>query len=275
MSEGAVQGDEYRRQEFSWSNFEWYLNFFRQYGLEAFPFYWNSDLRKENVDILMHHLRTSEVVILGGGNPFTGLNRYRELGARFYGNGDLFNRILHERQAAGLLTVGFSAGVDQLCQFMCSAVGEDEPVPSGFGLCRNIVATSHFENGREDLLATAAMRLGHCLAFGLPNDSGIAINQGMLPSGNIWQVIRFITDNSWDIPSDQFHIKTRHGMKIQHIYPDGRNWAFDGGDSLVRIQSRDNSRNEAYIMPANGPIHDYWLGHRTDFSNIGDILAAH
>jgi peptidase E len=275
MSEGPVDGDEYARQEFSWGNFAWFFRFYEGFGLNAYPFYWNSGLRREDVDRLMHDLWDAEVVILGGGNPITGITRYRELGARFYGEPGCFGRILHERQERGLLTVGYSAGVDQLCEYMSLCIDYPVEDPRGFGLCRNLVAFSHFEHGREDGLHRAAARFPHCLVFGLPNDSGLACNQGILPSGNHWQVIRMIIDNSWDVPSEQFHIKTRQGTLIQHIYPDGRHWAFHGGEALVRIQSPDGSYNESFIFPHDSPILDYWTQQPTGYANIEQILSTH
>ena len=275
MSEGEDGWDEYRRQEFRRRNFEWYFNFFHHYGLNAFPFFWNSNLRREDVDRLIHTLQTAEVVILGGGNPYTGFRRYNELGAIHHGDGSLFGRLQHERLERGLLTVGFSAGVDQLCEYMCSSLGQGVSPVQGYGMCRNIIATSHFEHGREGVLHDAARRFGHCLVFGLPNDSGIAVSQGRLPSGNIWQVLHFITDNSWDDPGDWFHIKTRQGMLIQHIYPDGRNWAFSGGDLLVRIQSEDCNYCESFILRPGEPVRDYWSQNHTGYHHIGEILASH
>jgi len=273
MSEGVRDGDEYDRQVFSWNNFAWYFKFYKDHGLNAFPFYWNSNLRRENTDLLMQYLWSSEVVIFGGGNPTTGLDRYREIGEYFYNDPDCFNRIIHERQERGLLTIGFSAGVDQLCQYMSSLVHNDMHGSKGFGLCRNIISTSHFESGREGDIANLAKHFKHCLVFGLPNDSGLALNQGFLPSGNIWQVIRMVIDTSWHYPDDQFHIKTRQGVKIQHFYSDGRHWAFSGDDLLVRIQSQDNEFSEVFIIPPGGPIIHYWTQQTTGYSRIEDILA--
>jgi hypothetical protein len=51
---------------------------------------------------------------------------------------------------------------------------------------------------REAELRQLAQRFQGHLAFGLPNDAGIASNQGFLSSGNKWQVLQFVIDNSWD-----------------------------------------------------------------------------
>jgi hypothetical protein len=274
MSNGPADGDEYRRQVFSWADFSWFFNFYRQYDLNAFPFYWSSRLTREDVGLLLESVRACEVVIVGGGNPSTGMQRYRDVGRRFYREADLFERLLHERQARGLLTVGFSAGVDQLCQFMSANLESGEPDVHGFALCRNIIAGSHFEHGREGALFAMARRFGHCLVFGLPNDSGLAFNQGELASGALWQLIRFIVDTTWSVPEHQWHIKTRHGVKIQHMYSDGRHWAFNDGDALLRIQAPDGSRQEAFLILPGGSILDYWTQGVTPYASIGDILAA-
>lgn len=275
MSESVNEEEPFGRQNWSWDNFSWYFRRFEGYGLNAFPFFWHGGLQREDVDEMMHHLWNAEVVILGGGNPTTGLRRYKDLGEQFYGERGMFGRILHERQERGLLTVGFSAGVDQICEFMSSGIGGDLPDMQGFGLLRNVMATSHFEPGREGHLQYGAGEFGHCMLFGLPNDSGIACDQGWTPGGNIWQLLHFVTDNSWDIPEQAFHIKTRQGVPIQHFYPDGRYWGFNGGDQMLRIQSPDCSYQQAWILPANGGAFDWWSQQGTFFSNIGDMIAHH
>jgi len=271
MSEGVSDGDEYTRQEYNWSKFSWFFDFYRQYGLHAFPFYWNSNLSENDVDSLFESLSSCEAVILGGGNPWTGYERYTGLGHKFYGDSDAFNKVLHQRQAKGLLTVGYSAGADQLCQYMASTVDENNVI-QGFALCRNIMAISHYDHGKENYLMSLATRFKHCMLFGLPNDSALAVNQGFLKSGNIWQVIRLITDCSWDRMEDRHHIKTLHGMLIQHYYPDGRQWAFNGGDVIIRIQSVDGGYNKAFIMFPNGRTIDHWTQKQVEYGSIEQIL---
>jgi hypothetical protein len=121
ISETPQNKSELERQEFAWGNFRWFLSFYERYGLEYWPFYWTSGLRKQDVDALWEAVWSSEVVILGGGHSVTGLHRYKELGARFDGEPGKFGRLLHERKARGLLTVGFSAGADQLCEYTSAA----------------------------------------------------------------------------------------------------------------------------------------------------------
>jgi hypothetical protein len=276
MSEAVNEEEPEGRQNWAWGNFNWYFRNYEQYGLDAYPFFWNRYLDRDDVDQLMHELWSAEVVILGGGNPTTGLRHYKNLGEQFYGERGCFGRILHERQDRGLLTVGFSAGVDQVCEFMSSGIGGNLPDMQGFGLIRNLMATSHHEPGQEGHLRYGAQCFPQCMVFGLPNDSGIASDQGWTPGGNIWQINHFITDNSWDIPRDQFHIKTRQGVGIPHYMPDGRHWEFHGGDMMLRIQSPDCSYHEAWIIPAQGgPTFDWWTQQPTFFSNIEDMIAYH
>jgi len=274
MSETVQNGSEYERQEFSWGTFRWYFDQYRKYGLEYFPFYWSSNLRRSDLDQLWHHLWSSEVVILGGGHSVTGMRRYKNLGYRYDGEWGKFGRILHERRARGLLTVGFSAGADQLCESLFRRVHGDEYDGKGFGLVRNTMVTLHHEPSRNGDLAYAARRFPDHMVFGLPNDAGINHDFGVLPSGNIWQVYEFITDNSWDLPSDSFHIKTRHGAKIEHFYNDGRHWSFGGGDLLVRCESPDGHWREAWMRVGGRWLH-YWSQLPTFHHSVEEILAKH
>ena len=276
MSEGRPGSEGMDRQEWSWGNFRWFFSFYEHLGLDAEPFFWRNEMRREDVEYCFDLLGNAEVVILGGGNPARGLRRYIALGEQYFGDGDIFPRILHDRQARGLLTVGFSAGVDQLCELMTECIDYDTDTGKGFGLARNIMALSHFENGpMEGLLYRGAIKFGHCLCFALPNDSGVAVNQGTTPGGNMWQYIQFITDNSWDVPHEQFHIKTRQGVGIHHYYADGRHWSFNGGDAMLRLQSWDNCYNEAFIIPPGGPVIDYWTQSPTGYGHIGEIIDSH
>src|SRR5262249_19197131 len=136
---------------------------------------------------LFYHLATDEVVILGGGSPQLGMARYRALGERFFGERGKFGRLLHERKARGLLTVGFSAGADQLCESLFREVWGMAGDNHGFGLVRDTLVTLHHETSRNDELAQAARAFRHCMVFGLPNDAGLNTDWGTLPSGNIWQ----------------------------------------------------------------------------------------
>jgi hypothetical protein len=262
------------RQEFSWGTFRWFFDQYRRHGLEAFPFYWSSGLKRSDVDQLWHHLWSAEVVILGGGHSVTGVRRYKELGWRFADEWGKFGRLLHERKARGLLTVGFSAGADQLCDSMFRRVRGDEFDGKGFGLVRNTLVTLHHEPGDDGDLAFAARKFGDHMVFGLPNDSGINHDWGVLPSGNVWQVYEFVIDNSWDLPGDAFHLKTRFGAKVDHVYHDGRRWSFGGGDLLVRVEAPDGHWREAW-MRVNGQ----WIHYRTQqpssFSSVEQILASH
>lgn len=263
---------ERHQQEYSWSTFSWYFNRFTQWGLSAIPFYWSDHLSKGDVDLLFEYIESYEVVILGGGNSFLGMQRYRNLGERYYGDRDLFSRVLHARQEAGKLTVGFSAGADQLCQYISSMVSPHVHDPYGFSLARNVVTTLHHERGKEGDIYGLAKYLPHCVVFGLPNDSGIAVDQGYLPSGNIWQILEFLIDCSWDAPDDGWHIKTRQGVKIDHFYSDGRHWSFNGGDKMIRVMSADNHYQRTWLLQG-GSLLDYWSQNFSEYHNIDEIFA--
>ncbi|MBI2267278.1 MAG: hypothetical protein HYU64_19290 [Armatimonadetes bacterium] len=260
-------------QKWDYDNFRWYYSQFAQWGLEYWPFYWSDNLSRQDVDLFFHSLWNAQVVLLGGGNTSLGLARYKALGQMYYGQPWLFKKILHERQERGLLTVGFSAGADQLGELLAGSLN-GVPDPYGFGLARNIMTTLHHEQGREGQVWHLAANFPHCLVFGLPNDSGIAVDQGLLPSGNFWQVIWFVIDNSWDIPQHAWHIKTRRGEKIHHFYNDGRHWCFNGGDMLVRIMSPDGHLQDNTIITSQGHIIDYWSQGPSEYHNIEHILAA-
>jgi len=265
----------YDQQEYTWSTFKWFFDNFRQWGLDASTFFWTDSLSKNDADIFFGKLRDSEVVILGGGSTILGMERFRALGEHFYGDKDLFGRILHERQKEGKLTVGFSAGADQVAKYIANAFDFDGIDPYGFNLIANVVLTLHHEYGREGHLAYIARSAANCMVFGLPNDSGVACDQGYLQSGNVWQILEFIIDNSWDKSEDQWHIKTKSGMKIDHFYNDGRHWAFNGGDMMIRVMSPDGNYNGAWIKKANEGITDYWTQEWSGYHSIEHILASH
>lgn len=259
------------QQEYSWGTFEWYFRRFKEWGLQYSNFYWNDHLTHADVELLFDKLVNSEVVILGGGSSILGMKRYQALGEKFYGDKNLFGRILHERQNKGLLTVGFSAGADQLCSYITGSYDYE----NGFGLAKNIAVTLHHDWGRDSELFTMARDLPQCMVFGLPNDAGIAVDQGYLPSGNIWQIIEFIVDTTWDLPQDGFHIKSRQGMNIPHRYNDGREWEFKHGDRMIRVMSTDDRYQRAWVMMPGKGIYDYYTQDWSGYHSIEDILASH
>lgn len=264
-----------RGQEWDYNGFRWFYDRFAQYGLSYRPFFWVDDLSEHDLGVLLDGLRNAQVLVLGGGNPQLGMWRFREIGARYFGDPGLFAKIMHERQGRGMTTVGFSAGADQLAEYMWGAIDSNPSDPHGIGLCRNILASLHYEYGGGDYIRHTAGRLPHCLSFGLPNDSGIGVDQGFLGSGNIWQLIWFVTDKSWDVPQDEWHIKTRAGEKIQHFYADGRHWGFDGGDMMVRVMAPDDSWQNAWIVRRGGHILDYYSQRSSGYSSVDQILASH
>lgn len=272
MSEAPASGDDYERQQYGYSRFEWFFRFYDRFGLDYAPFYWSNGLRKSDVDHLWYRLATDEVVILGGGSPPLGMQRYRALGERFDAERGKFGRLLHERKARGLLTVGFSAGADQLCEHLFRTVWGMPGDNKGFGLVRNTLVTLHHEPSRNGDLAAAARAFGHFMVFGLPNDAGLNSDWGVLPSGNIWQVIEMVIDTTWDEPSDAHHIKTRFGAGIEHVGADGRHWTFRDGDVVVRVQSPDGRLDEAW-MTSGGRLLHYASREPSSFSSVEQILA--
>jgi len=256
-------------QEYSWGTFSGYLDRFRAFGLEPRTFFWNDSLRKEDIDFFFNWLATSEVVILGGGMTIKGLARYNGLGQTAYGDPGRFLQILRDRRARGLLTVGFSAGADQLCEWSCD---EDSTVRC-YGLVQRVVARLHYERSADSNMTFLAGAHPDCLAFGLPNDSGIACNEGVTAQGRNWQLLQFITDESWDRPQDQWHIKTRQGVKIEHRYADGRDWKFNGGDYLLRIL-HPNGEQEIWIGgPHYQTLVEYYTQQPTGWHDLQEILS--
>ncbi len=274
MSQTVNGGDERNRQQYETGTFDWYFKRFEEYGLEFVPFYWSSGLQQQDVDLFWHLLYESQVVILAGGSSELGLRRYKTLGAVFGQEPGRFGRILHERQSRGLLTVGFSAGADQLGEILSSSAHHQMEDSDAFGLARNVVTTLHHERGREGDLMQVASRFPHCMAFGLPNDSGLNIDQGRLPSGSFWQVIDFVVDRTWDIESEQWHVKTRQGVPIEHFGPHGEHWAFHGGEKMVRIESADRAYKAAFVTTPGGLI-DFHGGSPAPFGSIEEVLATH
>ena len=273
LSTPTEERDETRHQRSAWESFHWFFRYYASHGLSSFPFFWHSGLRREDVDLLWHALGSAEVVILGGGYPKLGMERFAELGGRFYDDPGRFARVLRERQARGLLTAGFSAGADQLCELMSSASGPAGGTP-GLGLARTLIATSHFEPGQEPWLAELARCFPQCMVFGLPNDSALAVAEGRTRAGRLWQSIELVVDTSWARPQDAFHIKTRQGIPIQHVHADGRWWGFVGGDRLLRLCADDGSTSEAFLFSAAMPGCDYPTMQASAFRSIDEVLAA-
>ena len=258
-------------QDYSWGTFKWYFDQFTPYGLNPLVFFWNDHLSHHDAEVFFNMVEHAEVVILGGGDVSVGFERYDAMGGRFFGDYDRFRDTLHQRQNGGKLTVGFSAGAAQL-----GDVCLHDDYHRCYALIHNVTATLHHDWGREGQLHQLTGKFPGHLAFGLPNDAGIASNQGFLPSGNKWQVLQFIIDNSWDIPEDRGHIKTRQGMGIEHVYHDGRRWTFYGGDVMIRIFSPDYSYQGTWITTPNHPaVFDYWSQSPSRFANIDHVMAEH
>jgi len=270
MSQRTLRG-----QRYDFSSFRHYYMQFRSKGLRYHPFYWNGMLRRQDVEIFFHMLENYRVVVLGGGNSSLGLARYKAMGELYHGDGDLFRRVLLARQQAGLLTAGFSAGADQLCEYISSAAAYRMRDPFGFGLARQVVTSVHHTSRRSRSLRQAARRIPECLVFGLPNDSALGVHQGHMPSGNFFQVIWFILDYSWAWPRDAVHIRTRMGEKIEHYYHDGRHWAFNDGDMLVRIMAPGGDWQFITLAVNGGHMIDYGTQKPSPYGSIEEVLASH
>jgi hypothetical protein len=99
------------------------------------------------------------------------------------------------------------------------------------------------------------------------------VNQGWTPKGTFWQLIEFVLDTTWDRPEDQWHIKTRQGVKIEHRYADGRDWQFNHGDVLLRVVYPDGMTQAAWIKQ---PHRETWVEYgsqwETGFRTWEEIL---
>jgi len=247
MSMGVHNGDELALQKKEVGSFDWYFRGFQNKGLEFMPFYWNSGLRQQDVDLLFKALQDSEVVLLAGGASMVGLKRYRDLGAQFFGDPDHFRKLLLQRQERGMLTVGFSAGADQLMDLLFRATHHVPGDNRGFGLISETLITLHHDPSRNQALVEAARQYPGSRVFGLPNDSGLAVSRGVTPKGAAWQLTRFVVDSSWDRPEDAWHVRTRGGAAIEHFYSDGRHWTFREGDWMLRVKGPDGAVDESWV----------------------------
>jgi hypothetical protein len=259
----------------AWEGFRPLFARYRPHGLSATSIYWSEALRLQDVERLWRELQECEVVILGGGNSRIGLSRYKGIAEQHGSDRSEFGKVLLERQTRGLLTVGFSAGADQLSEYLFRRAWNRKVDTDGFGLARQLVVYLHHETAFNPRLVQAAVALEHCMPFGLPNDSGLLVAQGTLPSGNLWQEIEFIIDTTWDKPEDAWHIKTRAGDLIQHSYADGRIWSFRDGDRMIRLQSPDLSLDLAWIA-TNGQLYDYGTQQPSQqYSGIEQVLESY
>jgi hypothetical protein len=165
-------------QEFSWGTFKWYFDQFIPFGLNAMVFFWSDDLSRHDAELFFNMVDNAEVVILGGGEVNLGFERYDAMGGYFFDDYDRFRNCLHQRQSAGKLTVGFSAGAAQL-----GDVCAQDDYHRCYALIHNITTTLHHEWSREAELHQLAQRFQGHLAFGLPNDAGHCFQPRLSPLG--------------------------------------------------------------------------------------------
>lgn len=270
MSMGPEHGDDRAPQEQEAEKWGWYLRQFADRGLEQISFFWTEGLRPQDAELFWQYLESSAVVVLGGGSSGLGLWRYKELGRRFAQDGDRFRQILARRQARGLLTVGFSAGADQLMERLFKSTTGASDDTEGFGLVRATLATLHHDPSRHGELQHAARVAPWAHVFGLPNDSGLLVSRGTTPRGHAFQLTRFIVDRSWDRPEDAWHIRTRQGANIDHFYPDGRHWAFNEGDWLLRVWRGEG--DESWIG-SGGRVLSYWTQAPTEAGSAEELIG--
>ena len=62
------------------------------------------------------------------------------------------------------------------------------------------------------------------------------------------------------------------GTKIDHIYNDGRHWAFNGGDRLLRVISPDGHWQNAVIITNRGNMIDYWSQRQSQYTSERDFI---
>ncbi len=273
MSMSPQHGDELALQKQEVDTFAWYFRGFSEKGLEFVPFYWNSALRPQDVELLFKYLEESEVVLLAGGSSMVGLQRYRDLGARFANDPDKFRKILEQRQKQGLLTVGFSAGADQLMEKLFRVTHHIPGDNRAFGLITDTLLTLHHDPSRDASLFDAAREFPQSRVFGLPNDSALSVSRGVTPQGGQWQLTEFVIDTSWDRPADAWHVRTRSGATIQHFYADGRHWSFQQGDWMLRVKSADGKQDQSWIG-SGGRVIAYQTQQAQETKSAEQLIAA-
>jgi hypothetical protein len=226
-----------------------FLDYFRQYehlGLRSFAYCWRETFSKGELDAFFLQLTSCEVIILGGGTSDIGLERYARLGELGYKEPNRFRAVLQERQAQRKMTVGFSAGAEQLCtSLMASIEYEDDPRP-GLGLVKDIIVAVHYDDSRKQVLQAASRLFPQCLIVALPNETGLGICQRKLPNDKIWQIIEFIVDPS-----------ARAASHITCLRPGGTIHHLGNGVGLTRYIDPKTLTQEIRLQAANTA----WRGH--------------
>ena len=158
--------------------------------------YWRSGFSGEEIEHMFRDFETCEVLILGGGTSALGLARYREIGVTGFRDAGRFRRTLEARLARGRLTVGFSAGAEQLSSSLTGVLEYEGRVEPGFALVRDLIVAVHFEPRRAGALRRAQeLHPGHQV-LALPNETALGICQRELEDGRVWQLIEVIVDPS-------------------------------------------------------------------------------
>lgn len=207
---------------------EAFLRLFQRYipfGLLPSVHYWRPDLGQHEIREIFQDVETCEVLILGGGSSELGLTRYCGLGAAGYGEPGRFRRILEARHAQGKLTVGFSAGAEQLSTSLMGTLEYEDRVVPGLCLIEGIIVAVHYSAGRSDVLRRAQKLYPGCQVFALPNETGLGFCQRTLEDGMVEQLIDVIVDPS----------VSQSMPNIIHLDADGRTLEHTNGVRIKRV----------------------------------------
>ncbi len=237
MSEPPHGRNDRASQEFGWSRFVHAMEPYRTLGVEPVSFFWSGIYQRRDLEHLFEMLENVPVVVLGNGTPSLGMWRFQMLSHELTRDPQAFGRMLLRRQRRGLLTAGSSAGALQLGSIFDVRGTQRGPFRDGFRLADGVAVDVHHEGRRRRWLRGVARRRKRVMWFGLPNNSAVAVSSGRLRSGYEWQLLRFVLDSSAPL-HEGWHVKTSHGERIEHYYPDGRHWAFGNDDAILRVRRR-------------------------------------
>ena len=211
-------------------------------GLRPSVHYWRQDLGKYEIRQIFQNLETCEVLILGGGTSELGLTRYCGLGNTGYEEPARFRKLLETRHSQGKLTVGFSAGAEQLSTCLMGTLEYEGRVERGLGLIEEIIVSVHYSADRADGLARAQKLHPGCQVFALPNETGLGISQRTREDGMVEQWIDVIVDPS----------VTPLMPYIIHLDADGRTWEHSNGVRMKRIIDPGKRRQHITFFTPSG-----------------------
>jgi hypothetical protein len=210
-------------------------------GLRPSVHYWRQDLGRREIRQIFQELETCAVLILGGGSSALGLTRYCGLGRTGFGEPARFKRLLETRHAQGKLTVGFSAGAEQLSTSLMGTLEYEDRLQPGLGLIQEIMVSVHYSPERADVLGRAQKLHPGCQIFALPNETGLGICQRTRADGKVEQWIEVIIDPSVD-PSKPY---------ITHVDANGRTWEHSHGVRIKRVIDPATRQQHIIFCPPN------------------------